>query len=247
MRRLLRWMVLPAMLAWAAAAATALAETDAAHGERVKQMLEALPGGIKVHSLKPASMDGVYLAGTSDGLFYVYAQGRRVLIGNIFDLDRGGSGELETARAREAAARLRAVPLEQMIVFGPADAQRYVTVFTDIDCGYCRQLHSEMEVLNRGGLQVRYLMFPRTGINSPSYDKAVSVWCADDQQDAMTRAKAGQTITSRVCPNPIAEQFHLGEALGVRGTPTMYMDDGTEIGGYVPANDLLRHAGLSSR
>ena len=127
----------------------------------------------------------------------------------------------------------------EMIVFSPKGKPRHIlTVFTDIDCGYCRKLHAEMDELNNYGIEVRYMMFPRTGLNTLSYQKAVNVWCAKDQQASMTKAKAGESIPQANCDNPIASQFNLGQQLGVTGTPALLLSDGSLIPGYRPAKDL---------
>ena len=115
-----------------------------------------------------------------------------------------------------------------------------ITVFTDIDCGYCRKLHQDVPELNRLGVAVRYLAFPRAGIGSDSYDKAVSVWCADDQQKALTKAKAGKDIEMKTCVNPVAEQYGLVDAFGVTGTPAIFYEDGTlQAGGTCPLSRCL--------
>ena len=95
-----------------------------------------------------------------------------------------------------------------------------------------------MDELNSYGIEVRYMMFPRTGLNTPSYQKAVNVWCAKDQQVSMTKAKAGESIPQANCDNPIASQFDLGQQLGVTGTPALLLGDGSLIPGYRPAKDL---------
>ncbi|MCY4245738.1 MAG: DsbC family protein [Gammaproteobacteria bacterium] len=226
----------------AAAVFTARADTSAAAAAELREKLEEiLP--LTVRSLRATGIPGVYLLSSDSGMFHIYDSGGQIMIGEMFDKGSGAS-LLAAARGREVAARLGAVPAGDMIVFGPKNARRYVTVFTDIDCGYCRLLHQEMDALGRGGLQVRYLAFPRTGIGSESYDKAVSVWCAADRNRAMTEAKTGRPPPRRACDNPVADQFRLGQDLGVRGTPAVYLDDGTMLGGYLPAAELLRRAGL---
>lgn len=233
------------ILAAAGTVFTARADTSAGatatRAELREKLEEILP--LSVRSLRATRIPGVYLLSSDSGMFHVYDSGGQIMIGEMFDKNSGAS-LLATARGREVAARLGAVPAGDMIVFGAKNARRYVTVFTDIDCGYCRLLHQEMDALGRGGLQVRYLAFPRTGIGSESYDKAVSVWCAADRNRAMTEAKTGRPPPPRNCDNPVADQFRLGQDIGVRGTPAVYLDDGTVLGGYLPAAELLRRAGL---
>jgi thiol:disulfide interchange protein DsbC len=123
----------------------------------------------------------------------------------------------------------------------PAAVQKHkVTVFTDIDCGYCRKLHSEIAQYNKAGITVEYLFFPRAGINSESFDKAVAVWCAPDRNKALTDAKAERPVAPRTCANPIAAEYEIGQNIGVDGTPAVYLEDGTQIGGYSPPADMLK-------
>ena len=136
-----------------------------------------------------------------------------------------------------------------MVVFRASQETTQVTVFTDVSCAYCVKFHQEMAAINAGGVTVRYLGFPRAGIDSPAFDTLVSVWCADNRQDAMTDAKAGREIASLSCPTPIAQHKRLGEEIGVRGTPTIVLENGHMIPGYVPAAELIkrtREAGPTS-
>lgn len=134
---------------------------------------------------------------------------------------------------------INAVPLEEMIIF-KAPMQKYViNIFTDIDCGYCRKLHSEIDQYMAEGITVRYLFFPRAGKDSESYKKAVSVWCADDKNAALTAAKTSTTPPpEKTCKNPVEKQMALGDELGVRGTPMMISPKGYVYPGYMPAKKL---------
>ena len=130
-----------------------------------------------------------------------------------------------------------------MIVFSPDSPDspaETVTVFTDVDCGYCAKLHSEMADYLAEGIAVRYIAFPRAGIPSKSYDTMVSVWCADDQQQAMTDAKARREVPPKSCDNPVASQYEMGRLVGVRGTPTIVMSTGDMVPGYLPARELKK-------
>ena len=129
---------------------------------------------------------------------------------------------------------------DRMIVYGPDDAKHTITVFTDIDCGFCRRLHSEMDQYNKQGIAIRYLFYPRAGIGSDSYNKAVSVWCADDRHAAMDAAKAGKDIPSKTCDNPVEAHYELGQQMRVQGTPALVLSDGEIVPGYVPPAKLRR-------
>jgi thiol:disulfide interchange protein DsbC len=115
-------------------------------------------------------------------------------------------------------------------------------VFTDTDCGYCQKLHSEVPELNRLGVEVRYVAFPRQGLQSPAYKELVSVWCAKDRQGAMNLAKTRQEVPAAECDNPVAKQYALGQMIGVSGTPAIVLANGKLIPGYQPAPQLAKLA-----
>jgi thiol:disulfide interchange protein DsbC len=147
---------------------------------------------------------------------------------------------LSEYKADKMNKSLGALSESKMIIMGPKEGERYITVFTDIDCGYCRKLHFEtIPKLVDAGVKIRYLLWPRAGLESESYDKAVSAYCSDDPVQALTDAKAGKDIEPIVCENPVAEHFKIGIDGGVRGTPNIVLDNGTIIPGYVPAERIL--------
>ena len=132
-----------------------------------------------------------------------------------------------------------------MIVFSPVGTLKgTVTVFTDVDCFYCQKLHKEVPELNRLGIKVRYLAYPRAGLDSESYRKIATAWCAENPQDAITRLKARESLPENVCSqNPVAAHFQLGQQVGVTGTPALLLDDGTLVSGYMPAQQLVERMG----
>ena len=128
--------------------------------------------------------------------------------------------------------------VDNMIVFKPKIARYKVSIFTDIDCGYCRKLHSEIDQYLAEGITVQYLFFPRAGKGSDSYNKAVSVWCAKDRNAALTSAKKDQAVDSKTCANPIDRHMQLAEDFGTQGTPMIVSENGNVSPGYVPAKQL---------
>jgi len=148
-----------------------------------------------------------------------------------------------TTEAKRAEVRLKelsAIAEDSMIVFAPKETRHTLTVFTDIDCDYCRKLHSEMAELNGHGIKVRYLAFPRAGLDSPSYDKAVTVWCSKDRNQAMSSAKSGENLKKKTCDNPVKQHMALAKKLNVKGTPTLMLEDGQIIPGFVPVDRLIK-------
>lgn len=129
-----------------------------------------------------------------------------------------------------------------MVVFAPKNPKTHITVFTDTDCGYCQKLHSEVPQLNRLGVEVRYVAFPRQGMGSHGANTLTSVWCAKDRQDAMNKAKAREDLAAASCETPIAKQYELGQMIGVQGTPAIILANGQMIPGYQPAAQLAEVA-----
>ena len=208
---------------------------------QVKKALESVAPGAKADSITATSLPGLYEVTVGADIVYISKDGRYMLQGDLVDLQT----QKNLTDAKRGAGRLKlvnAISENAMIVFAPKKQQvkHTITVFTDIDCSYCRKMHSEMAELNRQGIKVRYLMFPRAGRNSPSYDKAVSVFCSKDRNAALTRAKATGNIEKKTCANPVDQHMKLVERLGLTGTPTLMLEDGRLMPGYVPAQRLSK-------
>ncbi len=191
--------------------------------------------------VSPSPIKGVYEVAYGTTIFYISEDGKYILQGDLIDVaDRKNLTSFTRRAARGDIAK--GIKKENTIVFAPKDkpAKDVVYVFTDIDCPYCRKLHNEIGDYNREGIEVRYLLFPRTGVDSPSYQKAVDVWCAKDRADALTKSKAGQPVPKGSCENPVKEHLALGEQVGVTGTPAILLQTGDLIPGYRPAADLRK-------
>ncbi len=207
--------------------------------EAIKKSLSRVLPNVELDAVNPSPMEGVSEVIIGPRVLYVTNDGKYLLQGSLIDLKT----REDVSATRRNGLRLEAVNNvgeENMIIFPAKDPRHTITVFTDIDCGYCRKLHNEIGRFNDKGITVRYLMYPRSGPNTPSYDKAVAVWCEKDRQDALTRSKAGEILPKGSCKNPVTEHFELGQLLEVRGTPALILDDGTLVPGYVPAGKLAK-------
>ena len=204
-------------------------------------LLKHLPAGSKLEDLQPAPIPGIYQFMQGAEISYLTADGKYFIDGNLYDMD-SRENLTEVLRARARVALIGAIPESQMMIFGPKNPQYTITVFTDVDCGYCRQMHSEMAELNRLGVRVRYMFYPRTGPNTESWKKAEVVWCSVDRNEALTRAKAGVPLDmSKTCEGtPVAREYALGQSIGVRGTPAILTENGNYIAGYMAPRDLLQ-------
>lgn len=200
-------------------------------------------------SIERTPIDGVYAVKVMNGpTLYVTEDARYFVLGDLYEItDQEYVNLAEKQREVARAAKLAILKPEDMIIFSPreAPAKATIMVFTDVDCFYCQKLHREVPDLNRLGIEVRYLAFPRAGIGSDSYRKIVSAWCADDRQTALTKLKNREKIPPNQCPNnPVEAQFKLGHALGVNGTPALLTPDGKLMPGYIPALQLADALGV---
>jgi thiol:disulfide interchange protein DsbC len=190
-----------------------------------------------IDEITPSPMAGLSEVVMGANLYYVSNDGKYIIQGSMIDLNT----RVDLSNERLKGVRLgllKTIDEKDMIVF-PASEQRHViSVFTDIDCGYCRKLHKEIKEYNNRGITVRYLSFPRAGANSPAFHEAESVWCSENRQDALTRAKLGEKLPLAKCDNPVLREMELGSQMGVTGTPSIFMEDGDLLPGYVPAAKL---------
>lgn len=216
---------------------------DEAAQAKLRARLEVEGMGLKVDSIKPSEIPGLFEVQFTNGpVVYATGSGDYFVLGDLFAVGPKGYINLaEKRRDDERVQQLAAVSPEDMIVFAPQGKPRaHITVFTDVTCFYCQKLHREVPELNRRGVEVRYLAYPRAGIDSDGFRQLATAWCADDRQSALTKLKSRQAVPENVCAdNPIAAQYQLGQAMGVRGTPAIVTQDGQMIPGYQSADELM--------
>lgn len=213
---------------------------DQAELDQLRETIRQMFPGEQQYLISETQIPGLFEVDFGGSFMYITADAKYAVKGDIIKV----SNEVNLTERKRAVERLKvvnAIGRDKMIIFSPpAETRRFsITVFTDIDCSYCRRMHSEIQSYLRQGVEVRYMFYPRAGVGSPSYQKAVSVWCADDRRKAMTLAKQGDSIEARTCDNPIDAQMRIAQQLGVRGTPLLILDDGTLQPGYVSAAQLV--------
>ena len=231
------------MLKHAAVAALALATTqvfaiEPANDAKIRAAILEIVPKAKVDSVADAAVPGFYEVVLGGEIVYVSADAKYLFTGSVWDLGaKKDLTDMRKASLRKVA--LDKVPDAKRISYDAKNPKHTVTVYTDIDCGYCRRMHQQMAQYNDAGISVDYLFFPRSGPNTESFQKAVNVWCAADRNDALTKAKNGEPVPAKECANPIAEQYELGMRIGVTGTPMIVAEDGTQVGGYLDPTQLV--------
>lgn len=242
------------------------ASTTAPYDEELAEVRQAIEIQLKsrdpdipIERVESTEWKGVYMVVLTGGhVIYASRDSRMILRGDMLKLeDDGGITNLtETIRNSAVAKQLEEVKASEMIIFKPkGEVKGVVYAFTDVDCGYCRKLHQEVQAMNDLGIELRYLAFPRGGERSPTYNKMINAWCAKDRKQAITDLKNGKEVSAAAikdAPQPegtcgalVDQQYQLGVNLGVNGTPAMFLENGQSIPGYRPAADLARIMGIT--
>lgn len=233
----------PAVTAAPTADTTVVKEPTFAAGTpeaKVRDALHKLDARIQVDSIEAAPVKGFRQVIAGGQVLFVSDDGHYLLQGTLLDLDkRQNLSDLAMAKVRKQV--LATMPEADRIVFAPKGVTKYtVAVLTDVECGYCRKFHSEIEQYNKLGIRVEYLAFPRAGLGSDDYRKMVAVWCAPDRKKALTDAKGDRAVPRTSCTKtPVDMQYRAGQQMGLEGTPMILNLDGRVLGGYLPPEALL--------
>lgn len=227
----------------ASAALVALFPATAAADASVEEALAAKVPGVEAEDIRATPVPGLWEVAVGAQVVYLSEDGRYMVRGELIDLMTGQNmtGERQNELQSALASRVsREFDESTMVVFSPVSPSHTITVFTDVDCGYCRKLHREIDEYTKRGIKVRYMFYPLAGPGSESWAKADAVWCSPDRNEAMTRAKLGESVkATQPCEaTPAARHYELGTQLGIRGTPTILTDGGEILRGYLPADQL---------
>lgn len=228
----------PAAAVLVGLAATSVASADDAQLEAVRAKVGEKFEMIQPQHVNPSPVEGWYTIQKGSIVAYISGDGRFLLQGDLIDLD-GQVNLSEEARNESRRELMHSIPDDDAIVFAPDDAKYSVTVFTDVECTFCRRLHSQIADYMDRGIQVRYLLYPRNGPASRAWNTSEEVWCSDDRANALTMAKQDRKFETSSCDASIVKRhYQLGQEVGLSGTPAIVLDDGTLLGGYLPPDQL---------
>jgi len=213
----------------------------AGEAEAIQKELSATYPTVRADQISPSPIPGLFELRVGPQIFYVSADGHYLVQGDIIDVKT----DANLTEARRGTARLAAIEdvgEANMIIFSPKQVKHTIDVFTDVDCGYCRKLHKQIDKYMAEGIRVRYLFFPRSGPNTESWTKAEQVWCSQDRNAALTKSKLGEVLTTKVCsPTPVQEHYSLALKFGVTGTPAIITDKGELVPGYIGPAELANY------
>ncbi|MCB1664848.1 MAG: DsbC family protein [Pseudomonadales bacterium] len=225
--------------------ASAQQDADLAWTETLKTNLAATlsaatGSAITINAVQETAFGGLIQVELSTGeKLFTDRSGEYLVTGDLYQAQSDGLVNLSAIERQKSVAQwIAAIPESEMIIFEPKQTRATITVFTDVDCAYCRRLHGDLEKNLANGIRVRYVAYPRGGEASEAYPKMINVWCSDDRQKSLTQAKHGQNIPSRECDNPVLKHYNLGNRIGISGTPAIVLEDGSVIPGYLEPDQL---------
>lgn len=205
--------------------------------DRARAAIRKINPKVQIDQIAAAPLPGFQEVIVGGQVVYVSDDGKYLIQGTLYGTDTM-KNLAEASLAKMRKQLLKTIPVSDRIVFAPANPKYTVSIFTDVECGYCRKLHSEIAEYNRQGIAVQYLAFPRMGLASEDFRKMVSVWCAANPKQALTDAKNEKAVPVRDCKNPVTMQYDLGQRMGLTGTPMILSSDGIQLGGYLPPAEL---------
>jgi len=220
---------------------------DDAELEAVRAKMNEMFDQIGPENVDESPVDGWYTVHKGSIVAYVSADGRYLLQGDMIDLDHQVN---LTEQTRNVTRREIMSTLEddKTIIFSPEEVKHRVTVFTDVDCTYCRKLHSQIDEYMAAGIEIRYLLYPRSGPASRSWNTSEDIWCSRDRNQALTAAKMDREFESQKCDaSTISEHYMLGQNVGLSGTPAIVFEDGTLVSGYLPPATLTSRLQLAQQ
>jgi len=229
-----------ALMLVAVSASQAQNRDQSLRGKLAQAIEVASQNQLQIISLKSTPLSTIYEVELNTGeILYSDISGDYLFAGDMYRTGDTGLVNISTrAKQERSLKKIAAIPTEEMIIFTPDVVKASITVFTDVDCTYCRKLHSELDDMMAKGIEIRYLAYPRGGEQADSYDKMISVWCSDDRKKSLTQAKNGQNLPAADCDSPVLAHHALGNELGISGTPALIFPDGTVIPGYMDADRL---------
>ena len=208
----------------------------------VEKISKILPAGLPINFVEESSIPEFYVVNVANNqILYVSNDFKFVLAGEVIELSNGEINSLNDKYENKLVLSIiNTIKPEESIDFISNKEKYRLKIFTDVTCSYCRLLHSEIDEYLAYGITINYLAFPRDGLKSPTYKNMVSAWCNTNRQDSLAKLKKGEVIESMNCVNPVEEHFRKGSLIGITGTPTMILEDGRKLSGYIPAEDLIK-------
>ena len=208
----------------------------------LENLKKILPQGLNINFYEESEIENFYVVNVANNqILYVSNDFKYVFAGDVISLDNGNPSSLnELYQAKLVKQVMSLLEDTRTINFTAENEKHLIKVFTDISCGYCRLLHSQIDDYLALGISIEYYGFPRDGIQTQIFEDMQSAWCSDDPKLSITKLKAGDDVEKKTCQNPIQMHYEYGQLLGITGTPSIFLSNGQKLSGYIPASELIK-------
>lgn len=208
----------------------------------LENLKKILPQGLNINFYEESEIENFYVVNVANNqILYVSNDFKYVFAGDVISLDNGAPSSLnELYQAKLVKQVMSLLEDTRTINFTAENEKHLIKVFTDISCGYCRLLHSQIDDYLALGISIEYYGFPRDGLQTQVFEDMQSAWCSDDPKLSITKLKAGDDVEEKTCQNPIQMHYEYGQLLGITGTPSIFLSNGQKLSGYIPASELIK-------
>ena len=208
----------------------------------LENLKKILPQGLNINFYEESEIENFYVVNVANNqILYVSNDFKYVFAGDVISLDNGAPSSLnELYQAKLVKQVMSLLEDTRTINFKAENEKHLIKVFTDISCGYCRLLHSQIDDYLALGISIEYYGFPRDGLQTQVFEDMQSAWCSDDPKLSITKLKAGDDVEKKTCQNPIQMHYEYGQLLGITGTPSIFLSNGQKLSGYIPASELIK-------
>ena len=208
----------------------------------LENLKKILPQGLNINFYEESEIENFYVVNVANNqILYVSNDFKYVFAGDVISLDNGAPSSLnELYQAKLVKQVMSLLEDTRTINFTAENEKHLIKVFTDISCGYCRLLHSQIDDYLALGISIEYYGFPRDGLQTQVFEDMQSAWCSDDPKLSITKLKAGDDVEKKTCQNPIQMHYEYGQLLGITGTPSIFLSNGQKLSGYIPASELIK-------
>ena len=208
----------------------------------LENLKNILPQGLNINFYEESEIENFYVVNVANNqILYVSNDFKYVFAGDVISLDNGAPSSLnELYQAKLVKQVMSLLEDTRTINFTAENEKHLIKVFTDISCGYCRLLHSQIDDYLALGISIEYYGFPRDGLQTQVFEDMQSAWCSNDPKLSITKLKAGDDVEEKTCQNPIQMHYEYGQLLGITGTPSIFLSNGQKLSGYIPASELIK-------
>ncbi|ADL56660.1 DsbC family protein [Gallionella capsiferriformans] len=198
----------------------------------IRQSLQGKVG--KLEHIAKTPYAGLYEIMIGDKVLYTDELGLYLIDGSVIDVKNRTD---LTEQRRRQLFNFDKLPLELAVKRVKGNGKRKLAYFTDPQCGYCKKLEKELSKVSDVTLYMfLYPIFPG------SEEIVRNVRCAKDPaktwDDLMLKGIAAASIA---CKTPTDKVMAFGREKQVNGTPNLIFADGTQVPGYLPAEELEKH------